>query len=58
METGVGLTRALIEAVRRGCHVINMSFGEAAAWDNEGAFVRLAEEIVYKHGNLMIYRSI
>lgn len=27
METGVGLTRALIEAVKRGCHIINMSYG-------------------------------
>lgn len=27
METGVGLTRALIEAVKLGCHIINMSYG-------------------------------
>ncbi len=27
METGVGITRALIEAVRCGCNIINMSFG-------------------------------
>ena len=27
METGVGLTRALIEAIKRGCHIINMSYG-------------------------------
>ena len=27
METGVGLCRALIEAVKRGCHIINMSYG-------------------------------
>jgi tripeptidyl-peptidase-2 len=31
METGVGLVRAAIEAVKRGCHIINMSYGEAAA---------------------------
>jgi len=49
METGVGIVRALIEAVRCGCHVINMSFGEAAAWDNAGAIVRLAEQVVGKH---------
>ena len=29
METGVGLVRALIEAVKRGCHIINMSYGGA-----------------------------
>jgi len=27
METGVGIVRALIEAVKRGCNIINMSFG-------------------------------
>ena len=27
METGVGLMRGLIEAVRTGCNVINMSYG-------------------------------
>ena len=27
METGVGLTRGLIEAVKRGCHIVNMSYG-------------------------------
>ena len=49
METGVGLIRALTEAVKRGCHVINMSYGEATAWDNQGKIVALAEEIVHKH---------
>ena len=27
METGVGLIRGLIEAVKRGCHIINLSYG-------------------------------
>ncbi len=27
METGVGLMRGLIEAVKRGCHIVNMSYG-------------------------------
>lgn len=27
METGAGLVRALIEAVKRGCNIINMSYG-------------------------------
>lgn len=29
METGVGLVRAITEAVKRGCHIINMSYGGA-----------------------------
>ena len=31
METGTGVVRAVTEAVRMGCDVINMSYGEAAA---------------------------
>lgn len=27
METGAGLMRGLIEAVKRGCHIVNMSYG-------------------------------
>lgn len=54
METGVGLLRALIEAVKCGCHIINMSYGEATAWDNHGAFVRLADEIVREHGIIFV----
>ena len=27
METGTGLIRGLTEAVKRGCHIINMSYG-------------------------------
>jgi tripeptidyl-peptidase-2 len=50
METGVGLIRGLYEALKRGCHVINMSFGEATSWDNYGAFVRQAEILTRKHG--------
>jgi tripeptidyl-peptidase II len=34
--------------------VINMSYGEATAVCNAGAFIALAEEVVYKHGILII----
>lgn len=54
METGVGLMRALIEAVKRGCHIINMSFGEATAWDNYGEFIRLADKLVHEHGIVFV----
>merc|ERR1711871_1257049 len=54
METSTGLMRALLEAVKRGCNIINMSYGEAAAWDNTGAFVKLAEEITMKYGVVFV----
>lgn len=54
METGASLTRALIEAVKRGCHIINISYGEAVAWDNYGDFVSLANELVYEHGVIIV----
>jgi len=49
METGGALTRALIEAIRLKCDVINMSYGEADTTPNAGRFVKLAEELVWKH---------
>ena len=49
-ETAPGLIRALLDAIRLKVNIINMSFGEAAQFDNTGAFVKLAEEMVYKHG--------
>jgi tripeptidyl-peptidase-2 len=54
METGPGLLRGLVEAVKRGCHVINMSYGEASSWDNYGEFVRQAEIITRKHGVVFV----
>uniref|UniRef100_A0A7S2RCW9 Tripeptidyl-peptidase 2 n=1 Tax=Rhizochromulina marina TaxID=1034831 RepID=A0A7S2RCW9_9STRA len=50
METGPGLQRALIEAVKHKVDVINMSYGEANLHPDKGRFVRLAEEVVKKHG--------
>lgn len=54
METGLGLTRALLQAKKSGCHIINMSYGEATSWEDEGVFIRLAEELVNKHGILFV----
>lgn len=50
METGVGLVRALIEAVRKGCHIINMSFGEGSTVGDTGVFARLADQLVHRYG--------
>ena len=54
METGVGLTRAIIEAKRKGCHIINLSYGEAVTWENSGHFIRIADEMVNKHGIIFV----
>ena len=54
METMVGLTRALITVLHHGCDLINMSYGEATATPNAGRFVRLAEELVYKHNVVFV----
>jgi len=54
METGVGLTRAIIEAKNKGCHIINLSYGEATTWDNVGHFIRIADEMVNKHGIIFV----
>ena len=54
METGTALTRALIEAVKRGCDVINLSYGEGCAVPNSGRFVKLAHDLVWKHNVLFV----
>ncbi|KAG5191080.1 subtilase family-domain-containing protein [Tribonema minus] len=54
METGVGLVRALREAVRLKVDAINMSFGEATSIPNRGRFIALAEEVVNKHGIIFL----
>ncbi|XP_021765110.1 tripeptidyl-peptidase 2-like [Chenopodium quinoa] len=49
METGTGLTRALIAAVEHKCDLINMSYGEASLLPDYGRFVDLVNEAVNKH---------
>lgn len=49
METGTGLTRALIAVVQHNCDLINMSYGEATLLPDYGRFVDLVDEVVNKH---------
>ncbi|RYQ94046.1 hypothetical protein Ahy_B09g100248 isoform A [Arachis hypogaea] len=49
METGTGLTRALIAAVEHKCDLINMSYGEPTLLPDYGRFVDLVNEAVNKH---------
>ncbi len=45
METGVGLTRALIAVIDHKVDLINMSYGESTATPNAGRFITLANEV-------------
>ncbi|KAK1416389.1 hypothetical protein QVD17_32180 [Tagetes erecta] len=49
METGTGLTRALISVVEHKCDVINMSYGEYTMFPDYGRFVELVDEVVNKY---------
>lgn len=50
METGTGLTRALITVLDHKADLINMSFGEATSTPNYGRFIELANEVIYSAG--------
>ncbi|XP_042419484.1 tripeptidyl-peptidase 2-like isoform X2 [Zingiber officinale] len=54
METGTGLTRALIAAVEHKCDLINMSYGEPTLLPDYGRFVDLVKEAVDKHHLIFI----
>ncbi|KAH6555217.1 hypothetical protein KP509_1Z272900, partial [Ceratopteris richardii] len=54
METGTGLTRALIAAIENKCDLINMSYGEPTSAPDYGRFVELANEAVNKYGIIFV----
>ncbi|KAJ3680504.1 hypothetical protein LUZ60_016782 [Juncus effusus] len=54
METGTGLTRALIAAVEHKCDLINMSYGESTLLPDYGRVIDLANEVVNKHRLIFI----
>ncbi|CAK0779170.1 hypothetical protein CVIRNUC_004710 [Coccomyxa viridis] len=54
METGVGLTRAIIAVMQHKADLINMSYGEATSTPNAGRFIQLANEVVNKHNVIFI----
>ncbi|KAF8379519.1 hypothetical protein HHK36_028957 [Tetracentron sinense] len=54
METGTGLTRALVAAVEHNCDLINMSYGEPTLLPDYGRFVDLVNEVVNEHRIIFI----
>lgn len=57
MESGSSVARGIMAAVRLGCDVINLSYGEASQVANAGRVARLAEEVVWRH-NIMFVSAV
>jgi tripeptidyl-peptidase-2 len=54
METTTGLVRALIEAKKRGCNILNLSYGEPSASPNKGRFAELVNKLVSEEGIVFV----
>jgi len=54
METGSALARAMSEVVKHGCHLANLSYGEASHWPNQGKVLKEIEEAVTKHNLIFV----
>lgn len=54
MESGSSIARGIMAAVRLGCDVINLSYGEASQVANSGRVARLAEEMVWRHNIVFV----
>eukprot|EP01117_Protostelium_nocturnum_P004535 TRINITY_DN1637_c0_g1_i1.p1 TRINITY_DN1637_c0_g1~~TRINITY_DN1637_c0_g1_i1.p1 ORF type:complete len:1249 (-),score=365.62 TRINITY_DN1637_c0_g1_i1:533-4279(-) len=53
-EVGSAIIRGLIAAKANGCHIINMSYGEAVHRPNVGRTIELIKEFVEKHNIIFV----
>ncbi len=54
MESGSSIARGIMAAVRLGCDVINLSYGEASQIPNAGRIIQMAEELVWRHNIIFV----
>lgn len=54
MESGSSIVRGIMAAVRLGCDVINLSYGEASQIPNAGRVIRMAEELTWRHNIVFV----
>jgi tripeptidyl-peptidase-2 len=54
MESGASIARGMMTAVRLGCDVINLSYGEGSQLANSGRLARFAEELVWRHNIIFV----
>lgn len=53
-ETGTGMIRGLLAAIKAGVHLINMSFGEATSLPHAARIGELLSEAVHRHGIIFV----
>eukprot|EP00397_Hematodinium_sp_SG-2012_P001691 GEMP01001696.1.p1 GENE.GEMP01001696.1~~GEMP01001696.1.p1 ORF type:complete len:803 (+),score=156.62 GEMP01001696.1:62-2410(+) len=54
LETIGSMERALVIAKKLGCHAVNMSFGEATRFPNEGRFIDVLRELINDHNVIFV----
>ena len=54
METGSSLCHGIMTAIRLGCDLINLSYGEGCQLPNEASVVQFVEELVWQHNIVFV----
>ena len=53
-SNGTGEMRGVIESLRSGCDLINMSYGGPTSFPNSGDYIERMREIVHEHGVIFV----